>query len=97
MKRSVKAMRELLVCSKSACAEGEKDHKYTYSILVDEMGVGEHTCESYGVKIVDMSTGTVAAVSNVTANISRIDELMDLLIRNEVSPTTLLDVLADWL
>ncbi|MDE6107838.1 MAG: hypothetical protein K2F83_04085, partial [Oscillospiraceae bacterium] len=34
---------------------------------------------------------------NITVSIPRIDELVDLLVRNQVSPTHLRDVVDDWL
>ena len=61
------------------------------------MNVGRFSCESYGVKIRDEISGHTAVVPHVTASIPRIDELMELLIRNEVTPTGLRDVLDDWL
>jgi len=90
-------MRELLVCTQTARAEEGQTHQYTYSILVDEMDVGPFACESYGVKIEDATTGRLAVVPHITTSIPRIDELMELLTRNAVSPASLRDVIADWL
>ena len=70
---------------------------YEYSILVDQLPVGRFACESYGVRITAPSTGEQAEVPNITVSIPRIDALMDLLVRNQVSPTHLKDVLEDWL
>jgi hypothetical protein len=39
----------------------------------------------------------LSAVPDVTTQIGRIDELMELLIGNEVMPGHLLDVVMDWL
>ena len=89
-------MRELIVETKNLNGDAGKG-RYVYSILVDEMDVGRFFCESYGVSIRDAVTGQRAAVPNVTASIPRIDELMELLIRNEVTPVTLRDVIDDWL
>lgn len=90
-------MRELLVASECVYGLEGQERKYTYSILVDEMNVGAFSCESYGVKIAEQATGHTAMVSHVTTSIPRIDELMELLIRNQVTPTGLRDVIDDWL
>jgi hypothetical protein len=90
-------MRELLVCSQEIKDQKEQPHCYHYSILIDEMDVGRFSCESYGVKISENPEGEVAAVSHVTTSIPRIDELMDLLTSNSVTPVGLRDVIEDWL
>ncbi|MPN29048.1 hypothetical protein SDC9_176496 [bioreactor metagenome] len=90
-------MRELLAESRTALDESGILHRFTYYITVGEMMMGEHlACESYGVKITE-DGGGIANVPNLTTSISRIDALMELLIRNEVGPVGLCDVLADWL
>ena len=90
-------MQELVVDTHSVTGQSGQVYRYTYSILVDEMNVGRFACESYGVKIRDEISGHTAVVAHITPSIPRIDELMDLLIRNEVTPTGLQDVLDDWL
>lgn len=82
-------MRELLV-------ESPRDCGYRYVILVDEMTVGGMSCESYGVRVTGPD-GECAEIPNITVNAGRIDELVDLLRRNQVSPVTLRDVVDDWL
>ena len=82
-------MRELLV-------ESPRDCGYRYVILVDEMTVGEMNCESYGVRVTGPD-GECAEIPNITVSAGRIDELVDLLRRNQVSPVTLRDVVDDWL
>ena len=90
-------MRELLIDTRETEDLRGASRKYTYSILVDEMNVGAFSCESYGVKITERETGHTAMVSHVTTSIPRIDELVELLIRNQVTPTSLRDVIDDWL
>ncbi|WP_297197270.1 DUF6514 family protein [uncultured Flavonifractor sp.] len=82
-------MRELLV-------ESPRDCGYRYMILVDEMTVGGMSCESYGVRVTGPD-GECAEIPNITVSAGRIDELVDLLRRNQVSPVTLRDVVDDWL
>lgn len=91
-------MRELYVSTCEAKADDGESYRYDYSVLIDEMSVkGGFSCESYGVKIFAQNGGEVAVVPNITSSISRIDNLMELLIRNTVTPCTLVDVLSDWL
>ena len=90
-------MRELVVCTKQVEGEEGDAVRYRYSILIDEMDVGPFSCESYGVKIAQETTGPSAVVAHVTTSIPRIDELMELLTRNSVTPAGLRDVVEDWL
>ncbi len=90
-------MRELAVTQKQAQDEEGHVHTYDYSILVGEMAVSPgFSCESYGVKVREQG-GESGEVPNITVSISRIDELMELLVRNTVTPCTLRDVVEDWL
>lgn len=90
-------MRELSVVQKQAQDETGREYLYDYSILVGEMTVSPGvSCESYGVRIRERG-GESSEVPNITVSISRIDELMELLIRNTVTPCTLRDVVEDWL
>ncbi len=91
-------MRELLVDSCRAAGEDGQSRGYRYYILVGEMEVsGGLACESYGVKVVSEDSGEWAEVPDLTIRPARIDALMDLLVRNAVSPVTLRDVIDDWL
>ena len=89
-------MVEMLLDSKSI--EGETKHlRCRYLLTVGEKQVGRFACEAYGVKIEDELTGESVTVPDLTVSAARIDELMELLIRNEVTPAGLEDVIADWL
>ncbi|MEG0441473.1 MAG: DUF6514 family protein [Oscillospiraceae bacterium] len=90
-------MRELLVETAGDKDEQGQAHSYQYYILVDEMDVGHFFCESYGVKVKAVQGDEEAAVPHVTVSAGRIDALMSSLIRNAVTPTSLPDVVADWL
>ncbi len=92
-------MRELFVGSCSELGEDGVAYHFAYYILIGEMEVGSgFACESYGVKIVDTShPEQMALAPNITVSVSRIDELMELLTRNLVTPASLSDVVADWL
>lgn len=70
---------------------------YDYAVLVDAMSVGSFACESYGAAIRSRRTGERAELPNLTVSIPRIDALMETLVRNQVSPAHLRDVVEDWL
>ena len=74
-----------------------KDSPYDYAILVDELQVGAFSCESYGAQVTNRNTGDRSDVPNITVSVPRIDALMDLLVRNQVGPIHLRDVIDDWL
>lgn len=88
-------MKELMVAARKTA---EDDPECDYYILVDEVEVaGGFACESYGVKIRSRRSGESAQLLNITTSVSRIDELLELLMRNTVTPVTLRDVVEDWL
>ena len=90
-------MKELSVAQKQATDEMGRAHTYDYAILVGEMPVSAgFSCESYGVRICEQD-GEEERVPHITVSAARIDELMDLLVRNTVTPCTLRDVVEDWL
>lgn len=90
-------MRELLVDTCQETGEDGRVHGYRYYILVGEMAVKDGlACESYGVKVAG-ADGQETSIPNITIRAERIDELIELLIRNAVSPLSLPDVVADWL
>lgn len=70
---------------------------YDYAILVDQLNVGPFACESYGAQVVNRATGDCSQIPNITVSATRIDQLMELLVRNQVSPCHLRDVVDDWL
>lgn len=89
-------MRELFLKTLDLPDETGTLRSYDYSILIDEMDVGLYACESYGIRVAERG-GAEASVPHVTCSAARIDELSDLVVRNAVTPTTLNDVLSDWL
>lgn len=90
-------MRELLVDTRCQTGEDGRTVDCRYYILVGEMAMsGGMSCESYGVKVVG-ADGEEASVTNLTVSAGRIDQLMELLVRNGVTPVTLRDVVEDWL
>ena len=90
-------MRELKLDLFSLYPDLKDTGAYDYSILVDQVEVGSFSCESYGAAVVSRITGERAAVPNITVSVPRIDALMDLLVRNQVGPIHLREVIDDWL
>ncbi len=90
-------MRELLVDSRHVTDEVGNTRIFDYAILIGEHDTGPFFCESYGIKITERGSGNLSMAPDVTTSISRIDELMELLVRNQVAPGHLVDVIVDWL
>lgn len=90
-------MRELKLDVFSLYPDLSTPGPYDYAILVDQLNVGSFACESYGAQIVNRTTGDCSQVSNITVSVTRIDQLMELLVRNQVGPCHLRDVVDDWL
>lgn len=87
-------MREITYAAKQVKTDVGGLLALTYSIIVDS---GEDGPESYGVKIDELNGDTHAMIPGLTVSRERIEDLMDKLSRNTVTPTALMDVLADWL
>ncbi len=90
-------MRELKLDLHSLYPDLGEPWDYEYAILVDQIKVGAFSCESYGVSIVNRRTGERSAVPNITVSVPRIDQLVEKLVRCQVSPIHLQDVVEDWL
>lgn len=70
---------------------------WRYGLLVDDIEVDGFRCESYGVMITDCATGQEHRRRHITSSAMDAASLLDLLVRNRVSPVSLDDVLEDWL
>lgn len=90
-------MRELKLDLYSLYPDLPEAGAYDYAILVDELKVGAFACESYGAQVTSRLTGDKAEVPHITVSATRIDQLMELLVRNQVGPVHLGDVVEDWL
>ena len=90
-------MRELFVDAAVLSDEQGREHRYEYHIVIDEMDVGRFACESYGLRVREQGNGASCTVPNITCSIARIDELCALAVRGGVTPSTLRDVVEDWL
>lgn len=73
-----------------------RPHRFHYFLTVDTIETPRFCCEDYGVRISE-DGGDSASIPSITTSAMRIDELMTLLVENQVGPTGLADVVADWL
>ena len=87
-------MRDIPYTSKLAYTEAGKPLALNYYILVS--GGGSEP-EQYGVKIIEKNSGAQSLDFDLTTDIDRIHGLMEQLSQNNVTPTGVCDVLADWL
>lgn len=88
-------LREVLIEQREARGEEGKSWRLGYYLLVDEVGSGGFFCESYGVRVALLESGETAQVRHITTSRSRIEELLERLCRNLVTPVTLHDVVED--
>lgn len=91
-------MREMCVGTKVVPGTAENAWTCDYFILIDEMAVGSGlACESYGLRVRVRESGEEARIPNITVRVAQIDALMELFLRNTVTPATAWDVVEDWL
>lgn len=90
-------MRELSIAKREVADETGRVHNYEYLILINEVPISQGIrYESYGVKIAEQG-GEKAKIADITPSSDRIEQLLDLLVRNTVTPCTLECVVEDWL
>ncbi|WP_369282028.1 DUF6514 family protein [Oscillibacter sp. GMB15532] len=87
-------MRELPITTRTIQTEDNRRLTLRYILLVEETAEG---LENFGVKITEAENETNATAPNLTMNTQKIYGLIGTLARCTVTPTGLMDVLADWL
>lgn len=87
-------MRELPITTRAVRTEGNRRMTLQYVILVEE---SPEEVEHYGVKVTELETGESASALTLTTRVPKIYGLVEKLAENAVTPTGLMDVLADWL
>lgn len=83
-------MREILIG-----ANDIQNQRFEYYLLAETLGT-EEGCETYGVKIAG-SGGDGDAVRDITVSQGRILCLLSALVKFQVTPVSLRDVVEDWL
>lgn len=86
-------MRELPITTRTIHKEDNQPLTLQYIILVEERTDG---LEHYGVKITEESTAASTSASDLTMSLQKIYDLIETLANGSVTPTGLMDVLADW-
>ena len=89
-------MMEIKIASRTCPDELGRSRTFHYSLTVDQVEAGTFSCENYGVRVSE-DGGDSSAVPGITTSALRIDELMTLLVEHGVGPSTLRDVVDDWL
>lgn len=92
-------MRKMIVCKKRTESDAGERLTLIYSVTIDELTNAsfDANVESYGAGIAIEERGEEVYIRHITLHNSEISELTSLLASNFVTPTTLLDVVEDWL
>ncbi len=93
-------MWELFVEERDLENEIGQAYRIQYYILVEEAeAAGSVCCESYGIRIVVSGSGETQSESlrNVTLRAAIIDKLVHKMADHLVTPTTLRDIVEDWM
>lgn len=76
--------------------KGDLGRMLKYYLVVEEVETSDFFCEQYGVAV-ETDEGDYQEILGITLLQERIEALLALLSRNQVSPIALCDVVADWL
>lgn len=87
-------VREELVAKRHFCANALGPLTLEYYLLVSPLA---EELEIYGVKIVEKRSGVAAIAPGLTTSGRKILHLIDLLSKGTVTPTSLADIVEDWL
>ncbi|MEL4105739.1 DUF6514 family protein [Oscillospiraceae bacterium WX1] len=87
------------ICQKLLSFEEKPAQTLVYFITIEDTADKDDgiCCENYGVGVTVAESGETALVSNVTFSQTDILILADLLASHLVTPTTMQDVISDWL
>ena len=89
-------MRETATKKQALCGARGECFEVTYSLLEEELEVGNFHYISYGLRV-EKSDGESETIRDITTSRTRIETLYQLLVRNGVTPMQLREVLEDWL
>ncbi len=89
-------MMELKIASRTITDQSGQSRRFHYFLLIEQIESGRFACEDYGVGVREEG-GEQTAIPGITTSAMRIDELLTLLVEHQVGPTTLADVVSDWL
>ena len=80
---------EIKIATRQCLDQKGQQRRFHYYLTIDQEETPRLFCENYGVRI--------AEELGDESSLSRIDELMTILVDNTVGPAGLADVVADWL
>lgn len=89
-------MMEIKIASRTQTDESQMPRQFHYYLVVEPVETPNFVCENYGVRVAE-SQGESIAIPGITTSATRIDELLTRLVDHTVSPTTLRDIVDDWL
>ncbi len=89
-------MRRVPIATRTVADEQGRERLFRYDLIIDTEETCHFTCENYGVGVLEPG-GEDAVIPAITPRAERIDELLTMLVEHLVSPTTVRDVVADWL
>lgn len=87
---------EMKIATRQCTDQTGNQRCFHYYLTIDQEETPRFCCENYGVRIEEEHGGD-ASVPGITTSAKRIDELLTLLVDNQVGPTGLADIVADWL
>jgi len=92
-------VRKMIVCKKKIRTDHGRKLTLVYSVTIDELAGASLAAgfESYGSSIAVKESGEEVCIRHITLRSSEIFSLTSLLSRNHVMPSTLGDVVDDWL
>ncbi len=87
---------EQMIAVRQFTDESGTSRRFRYYLLTRQAGAAPFCCECYGVRVLEEG-GCSAAYSDLTTDPTAMDKLMTLLVDGLVGPTTLGDVVEDFL
>ena len=88
-------MQDIFIGTCTCHDELDNPHTFHYFLLTRQLPAGALLFEEYGVQVAEEG-GDCVQLPGLTHSRSRIDALLDLLIKHAVSPAGLFDVAEDW-
>lgn len=93
-------MWELFAAERSVETETGQAYRISYYILAEEVVAADHVlCENYGVRIVTVGKSGVQSESmrRITLCLSKVNQLVQMMATYLVTPSTLRDIVEDWI
>lgn len=87
-------MKESKYTEVKATAENGRQLVLAYYVLAEDCA---DELRHYGVKIIERNTGEMAQITDLTTEASTAYRLVDKLAKNTVTPSSLMDIISDWL